>query len=183
MSICKASPSALVRFALVRIDDRLLHGQVLLNWVRALRPVCIAIVDDEMAGRPSQRALLDTVVPDGVALWVGTYAQAAPALLQCAERPPERTMVLVRDPASALALFRAGVPFGELNLGCLGALPGRTRLAAQFCLATHEVEILNCLHLSGVSICLQATPSSRARPWARLERKLRPLGSPGRWLP
>lgn len=151
-----------VRFGLVRVDDRLLHGQVMLNWVRALRPKRIAIVDDALARDDFAQSLLSAVVPSGIALWVGGVAEAASVLLAQPGSSPQATMVLLRSPELALALYEAGVRFAELNIGCVGMQPGRVRVAPQVSLTKAEIEALKVLSRLGVNVSFQALPSEKA---------------------
>lgn len=151
-----------VRFGLVRIDDRLLHGQVMLNWVRALRPKRIVVVDDKLVRDDFARGLLFAVVPPGIALWVGGVIEAASALLVRSDLSPQATMVLLRSPELALALYEAGVRFAELNVGCVGMQPGRVRIAPQVSLTKAEIEALKSLARFGVIVSFQALPSDKA---------------------
>lgn len=150
------------RFCLVRVDDRLLHGQVVLNWVPRLRPRRIAIVDDAVAADQLAASLLPEAVPAGIALWIGTVAQAAPALLKDPGWPPESTLVLVRSPAAARALYESGVRYERLNLGCLRAMPERSRVRRQVHLSPEESEALRYLASSGVAVSVQVVPSETA---------------------
>ena len=161
-------------FLLVRVDDRLLHGQVVLNWVRALRPARIAVVAESLAQDPWARATLMAAAPVGISLWVGGVEEAPQALLHDPRWPPKGTMVLVPDPEEALRLYSAGVPYAALNLGCLGMAPGRVRLLPQFSLSPHEMEVLQSLASKGVQITAQAVPGLAAVPWEKLRAKVVP---------
>jgi len=152
-------------FALVRVDDRLIHGQVILGWARALRPSRIALVDDDLAADPAAGALIAALAPPDLALWIGPAAQARAALLDDPLHPPERTLVLARTPLQALALYEAGVPYEALNLGCVGAAPGRRRVSAQISLNEAERIALRTLRGYGVKISIQPLPTAPARAW------------------
>jgi len=151
-----------VRFCLVRIDDRLLHGQVVVNWVRTLRPRRIAIVDDEIATDGTTVSVLEAACPADLTLWVGTVGEAATALVEQSPVPPADTMILLRSPAQARALYEAGVCYETLNLGCLGARAGRRRVHRQVSLSPDEMEALQYLASVGVVVSIQALPSHRA---------------------
>lgn len=168
-----------VHFCLVRLDDRLLHGQVVLNWVRALRPARIAVVDERLAQDAWARATLFSVAPAGISLWVGGAEEAPQALLLDLGWPPSRTMVLVPNPDEALRLYLAGVPYAALNLGCLGMAPGRIRLLPQLSLSPREMEVLRSLALKGVQITAQALPGQPVVPWEKLYSKVGRSSSSG----
>ncbi len=156
-------------FALVRVDDRLIHGQVILGWARALRPSRIAIVDDDLASDAAASAqacaLIEALAPRDLTLWIGPAAQARAALLGDPLHLPERTLVLVRGPLQALALYEANVPYEALNLGCVGMAPGRRRVSAQVSLNEAERIALRTLRGYGVKISIQPLPTAPARAW------------------
>jgi mannose/fructose/N-acetylgalactosamine-specific phosphotransferase system component IIB len=166
-----ASPPPHVAFCLVRVDDRLLHGQVVLNWVRTLRPSRIAIVDDALAGDLAARLLLTAAAPRGLDIWVGAVADASAALLADPRLPPSTTMVLVRDPETGRRVFDAGVHFAALSLGALGLTSARVRVGSQVSLSREELEVLRYLASKGVMVSAQALPTDRAIGLRELERR------------
>jgi len=74
---------------LCRVDDRLIHGQVVIGWGRPLAARRILLVDDEVAANPWEQELYRMAVPDGVAI---VFAGAAEAMEQLArwQADPER---------------------------------------------------------------------------------------------
>ena len=116
--------------ALFRIDDRLIHGQVVQGWLGLLRVMRVVVADDEAAGDALQQSCMALAIPPGVALTVLTVADAARRLPDVADSE-ERVLLLVAGPAQALAIVSASVD-GEaprhvdaINVGGLHAAPGR----------------------------------------------------------
>jgi mannose/fructose/N-acetylgalactosamine-specific phosphotransferase system component IIB len=157
------------RLALVRVDDRFLHGQVVLNWMRALWPRRVVIADDALANDDLGRVAVATAAPPGIEVWIGGIDEAAYALMGGAI-DPEGTMVLVGDPVSARRLFDAGVRYQRLNVGGVGQAPGRERVGRQVSLTREEWEALRYLERAGVKVTLQALPSDGAVALARVRR-------------
>ncbi len=165
-----------VHLSLVRVDDRLLHGQVVLNWVRALRPQRLAVViDGDPADADLQRAILGAVAPREISLWVGRAADLGSALLE-SNIPPNKIMVLLPNPLVARALYDAGVHYEALNLGCLGAAPGRVRVGAQVSLSRIEMEALRYLASKGVAVTTQALPGDAPVSLEDLARRMERYG-------
>lgn len=163
--------------ALVRVDDRLLHGQVALNWVKALSPTRIVIADDALAVDPLGRAATEAASPPGIIVWIGAVAHAAEAL-RSGVSPGARTIVLLRNPLAARALYDAGVAYPRLNLGVLGRAPERIRIGPQMSVSRSEWEALQYLEQAGVEVTLQALPTDAAvtldrvrspREWPRVQ--------------
>lgn len=164
-------------FALVRVDDRLLHGQVVVNWVRVLRPHRIAVVlAPAVAGDQDSdlsRQLLWAAAPPGVAFWVGGVEQLMHEPWLVLEEETASTLLLLPGVAEAAELYALGVHYGALNLGSVAVGPGRQRLARQVALSTAEAEVLRSLEQAGVVVTIQALPSDRAQPLALVVRRNR----------
>ena len=70
---------------LVRIDDRLIHGQVVEGWLPVLKAQRIVVVCDQAASDETTRALMELSVPQAIRLDILTVA-AAPSILKNADR-------------------------------------------------------------------------------------------------
>src|SRR5512142_19918 len=123
----RRSPDAPMSLVLVRIDDRLIHGQVVAVWLRALGADRIVIVDDNTARDEFLREILTLAAPPGVPVEVLGLADGAVRLRELAVSP-EPVIVLARAPRTVLLLRQAGVPIEIVDLGGLGAGPGRKRI-------------------------------------------------------
>jgi len=169
MSTALDKHDAQVCLALVRVDDRLLHGQVVLNWVRAVRPARILIVDDALAHDSLARDALMAASPPGIEVWIGETQEAVQELAGNRWRAA-RTMVLLRDPISARRLYEAGLGYRRLNVGAVGLAPGRVRVGRQVSLTRDEWEALRYLQQAGVDVTLQPLPSDHAVALARVRQ-------------
>ncbi|MHB1354824.1 MAG: PTS sugar transporter subunit IIB [Anaerolineae bacterium] len=154
-----------VRLVNVRVDDRLLHGQVLYNWLRHLEPDCVIIVSASIT--EVQRELLRAALPARYELWLGNSRQAA-EYLATLDVVPITALLLVPDVWQLLELVHEWIVLPIVTLGSQGWRPGRSRLTPQIALDTREVEVLESLALNGLEIVYQALPSNVAVPWARL---------------
>src|SRR5664279_287697 len=94
-------------FRLVRIDDRLIHGQVVAGWLRALGAKRIVIVDDATARDEFLREVLTLAAPQGVPVEVLGLAEGAARCLELASTP-EPVIVLARSPRTILGFRQAG---------------------------------------------------------------------------
>ncbi len=152
---------------LVRIDDRLIHGQVVAVWLRALGARRIVIVDDATARDEFLREVLVLAAPHGVPVEVLPVAEGGPRLKELAASP-EPVMVLARSPRTVLALRRAGVPIGTVDLGGLGAGPGRKRLHKTISVSPAELAELRELEGLGTRVEIQIVADDRPIPLSAL---------------
>jgi D-glucosaminate-specific PTS system IIB component len=154
----------------VRVDDRLIHGQVIAIWCRHQRFTRVVVVDDAAASDRFMRDVLTLAAPPGLAVEVLSLEQG---LRELRTPRPDRctTMVLVRSPLVAQQLYAGGVTYSKLNIGGLGMAPGRRPVFKNIALSDDEFAILQNLQARGVEITLLTVPGEKARDFADLVRK------------
>jgi PTS system mannose-specific IIB component len=146
---------------LVRIDNRLVHGQVLEAWVPALRVKALVVADDEAAADPFTQAAMGLALGDGLSLEVLTLAGAAASLGPGGNGTGVSTLVLLREVESAVALARAGVALPRLNLGNVHYRAGRKAVSPTVYLDDAELQALETLGRAGCEIELRAVPTEQ----------------------
>jgi D-glucosaminate PTS system EIIB component len=149
-----------MNFGLVRIDDRLIHGQVVTLWVKHLQASRIVIVDDQVVKDSFLQIVLRGAAPPGVKVEVFGLEQAAQAL----DRPEAeraKTIVLLKGPKAAIELRKAGVLFETLNVGGMGAGPGRKPFYRNISATQDELEMFRQLEAQGVAVQVQIEPNAR----------------------
>ena len=148
---------------LVRIDDRLIHGQVVAVWLRALGADRIVIVDDSTARDEFLREILTLAAPPGVPVEVLGLGDGAVRLRELAASP-EPVIVLARAPRTVLLLRQAGVPIDVVDLGGLGAGPGRKRIHKTISASPQEMDDLRELEKLGTRVEVQIVADDRPIP-------------------
>jgi PTS system mannose-specific IIB component len=159
-----------VSLRLVRIDDRLIHGQVVAVWLRALGARRIVIVDDASARDEFLREVLTLAAPDGVPVEVYDVASGAARCIELA-KTPEPVIVLARSPRTMLALRRAGVPIEVVDLGGMGGGPGRKRFHKTISVSPDELRELRELEELGTRVVVQIVADDRPIPLAQLDSR------------
>jgi mannose/fructose/N-acetylgalactosamine-specific phosphotransferase system component IIB len=146
--------------ALVRVDNRLVHGQVLEAWLPALDAHGILVADDEAAANVLARSAMSLAIPSRVSFQVLRVAAAAELLRPGGKGPQsERTLVLLRDVRDALALHEAGVPLPRLNIGNVHFAAGRRQVSPSVFLDPRELSELESLAAEGTEVELRAVPA------------------------
>jgi D-glucosaminate PTS system EIIB component len=153
---------------LVRIDDRLIHGQVVAVWLRALGAQRIVIVDDATARDEFLREVLTLAAPQDVPVEVCDVAAGAARCIELAETR-EPVIVLARSPRTVLALRLAGVPIKVVDLGGMGAGPGRKRLHKTISVSPDELRELRELEQLGTRVEIRIVADDRAIPFRSLD--------------
>jgi PTS system mannose-specific IIB component len=147
---------------LIRIDDRLVHGQVMAAWARALRTTRILVLDDAAAADLFSRQVMQAAMPAHIRLEVEPIRQSAARLAE-AERDGSRTLALLRD-VEAAARLHALHPLRALNVGGAGMAQGRQLVWRSIALSPDELAALRGLRRDGVDVYLQMIPSDPRKP-------------------
>lgn len=154
--------------ALVRVDDRLVHGQVVLGWGQGLRLERIVLADDDVAAAPWEQDLYRMVMPPGMELTFAPVAVAATRLREWAG-DGVRTAVVVGTVEAAAHLFRREPALArQLNLGGIHHRPGRTERLPYVYLSADEHALLTQLGQEGAVITGQDLPTTVPVPLGRL---------------
>jgi mannose/fructose/N-acetylgalactosamine-specific phosphotransferase system component IIB len=166
----------MMRVARVRIDDRLIHGQVVVKWLRYLDCKQILIVDDELWRDDFMQSVLRLAAPSEVRVHVAPVRQAAKLLQSStltlregeASSDAHGALVLVRSPQTALALLDNGILFSELNVGALAAGEGTTRLYKSVSANSEQIAALCAMQDRGVRVYFQMVPEERPMEMSEL---------------
>lgn len=158
-------------FGLVRIDDRLIHGQVIAVWCKHARFTRIAILDDGVGADPFMQQVLRLAAPPDLSVEAYTMAEGIKTLRQDTSNW-RTTMVLLKTPQAAKRLYDEGVAYGALNIGGIGHGPGRKNIFKNISASAEEIVILKYLLAKGVKITLLTVPGEQSQDFANLAGKL-----------
>ena len=148
--------------ALYRIDDRLIHGQVVLGWGQPLDAGFIVLVDDAVAGSEWERELYRMAVPPGTEVYFHTTGEC-PAALARYRDDPRPGILLTADVETMGALVDMGlVP--AVNVGGIHHRDDRTQRLRYVFLSPAEEQALRAIVARGVPVTAQDVPSARAVP-------------------
>jgi mannose/fructose/N-acetylgalactosamine-specific phosphotransferase system component IIB len=159
-------------WTLHRIDDRLIHGQVVVAWGQRLNPKRIWVVDDASAANDWERDLLAMSAP-GVDVRVTTIAAAVAAHAEEAIAPGG-AFLLVRSLPAAQALVEAGARISAFNVGGLHYAPGKDRLGEYVYLDEDDREAARALRRAGVELYVQDIPAAPPQPLESLDPTVAP---------
>jgi mannose/fructose/N-acetylgalactosamine-specific phosphotransferase system component IIB len=157
---------------LQRIDDRLIHGQVVVAWGQRLHPRRIWVADDAAAANAWEKDLLATASP-GAEVCVVTVAEMAAAWAGESEAAGGAFLV-VRDLATALALVEAGASVPRFTLGGLHYAPGKTKVNEYIYLDAADRARARALLARGVALEVQDVPAARAESLVALDPESAP---------
>ena len=140
-----------------RVDERLIHGQVMASWSKRLQLTRIVVVDDRIAKDDFMKTVLSMSAPAGMQIDILSVKDAATMVKS--DTDSANTMLLFKRISAALELARelrgSSYEMAELNLGNLGSVPGRVQVTKNIFLSEEERKQIRELQGLGVNVFLQ----------------------------
>ena len=141
---------------LTRVDDRLVHGQVMTSWVKATGANKIMVVDDGVAEDELMKTVLKGVVPSQVKLGIFSVAKAVDRMVK-GFKDTDKVIMLVKMPETVWRMQEAGVDFKTLNIGGMGIRSDRTTLYQNIAASESERAAIKSLIDAGCAVTIQIT--------------------------
>ena len=146
----------LKNIVLSRIDDRLVHGQVMTSWSKATAANKFMVVDDEVSNDGLMKTVLKGVVPSNIKLGVFSIQKAKDRLVK-GFKEDDRVILLVRTPLTILSLENEGIILPQLNIGGIGTRSDRETLWRNIAVTTEERAALKKIISNGTEVFIQIT--------------------------
>ena len=146
-----------------RVDDRLLHGQVVVGWGQPLHCERIVLVDDEVRASDWEQDLYRMGVPPHMEVVFASVDEAV-AQLPAWEADPRPAIVLMGDLDTAAALSTRCAQVRQLNVGGIHHRAGRTERIRYVYLTDLEAAKLRQIAAGGVTITAQDVPTAAPVP-------------------
>jgi PTS system mannose-specific IIB component len=156
-----------MEIVLARIDNRLIHGQVLESWVPILRANCIIVANDDVAQAVMQKILMKAAVSSGVQVIIDTVEEVS-RLLSTDELGDARVLLLFANAGDALQAIESGLNLKNINLGNMHAGSGKQQCSCTIFLDTSDIAALQKIHNSGVHVTSQCVPTEREVEWSKM---------------
>lgn len=145
---------------LFRIDDRLIHGQVVVGWGQPLDIDLIVLVDDEVATSDWEQELYRMGVPPEMQVVFESVDSAAATLAGHAS-DGRRAILLTADVDTMRRLVESGAEVPAVNVGGIHHREGRTQRLRYVFLAPEEAEGLRAIARHGVRVTARDVPGAR----------------------
>jgi len=142
---------------LVRIDSRLIHGQVITKWIPITGSKTVIIIDDELYKDDFMGQIYASAAPKGVKCSILSVNEAIKRLQE--DRLSEgNTMILFQDIENCYQAFKKGFTFNDLQLGELPKKGERINVFKAISFDLSEALKLKEISDSGVDVVLQPVP-------------------------
>jgi mannose/fructose/N-acetylgalactosamine-specific phosphotransferase system component IIB len=144
---------------ILRVDDRLIHGQVIAGWVRPLGIQSIVLASDKLSHDEWSCSAYRLAIPDGIDFSCCTINECVKHLPAENKR---RIMIIVESVNEASELVRKGLAIKEINVGGIGYREGTREVAPYIYLTTEDIESVVYLHSLGIKVTGKQLPNSVA---------------------
>ncbi len=142
-----------------RVDNRLVHGQVIEGWVPHLATEHLIVANDAFASDFLRQQIAELAVPENVDIHFVELEELAEVLKKCGSS----TLVLFEDCRDARRACDAGVAMETLNIGNLHYAPGKTQLLPHIAVSEDDREDLRRIKEKNVVFDLRRVPTEHVR--------------------
>ena len=147
-----------------RIDNRLVHGQIIEAWLPHIRAKTLLVANDDLAADELRQEIMSLAVPSGISFLCCPVAQAG-ALLQRVRKddPNQHVLILFSDCADAKAAHMTGLSFSLVNIGNLHYGPGKEQVCEHIALGAEDRSCLKYFSEHGVEVDFRCVPSATTK--------------------
>lgn len=141
----------------IRIDDRLIHGQVATQWTNELGATRIMVINDKVANDPIEKSVLRIAAPPNVSTSL-ISRDTAVTNIKAGKYKGQRVFIVVRSPLDVLYLVEHGLDFKEVNVGNISAKKNTEVIRPTISVTPEEKAAFKQLIAKGIVITAIMTP-------------------------
>jgi mannose/fructose/N-acetylgalactosamine-specific phosphotransferase system component IIB len=157
---------------LVRVDSRLVHGQILEAWIPYTKAEALVVVDDEVQKNLLKRSVMEMAVPSSIEIGFASIAEAIEKYNN-GGFPKKKLIVLFSSVRDAKAAYDGGFRFESLNLGNMHFCEGKVQVSSNLCVGLEDSDKIEDLYRKGVSIDTRSVPGERKLELKNIFKKVR----------
>ena len=148
---------------LLRVDDRLLHGQISTYWVEYLKIDRIYVINDEVCHDEFSKMALSLAKPKHIEVCFYELKEGIEQLIND-QTSDARVLAIVNCMSDALHVLTTVTGIHSLNIGGLRAVPGveSTRISGSVMMSDQDIAVCRLLSNQGVQIEIRQIPGEKA---------------------
>lgn len=144
--------------AFLRIDDRLVHGQVIVGWLPEIKPENLVVVNNSVAEDSMRQDLMSLSVPPEVELEFYSPSEISE------DDVDENSFILVSSPKDAWDCLQAGIEPKRFNVGGMHSKEGKEEIFEALHVDDEDRKYFDLIIKSGVEPIFQPTPQNEPKP-------------------
>lgn len=157
--------------SVIRIDDRLIHGQVVTRWAKEYKIQRIIIVNDEISKDISRTILIKQATPPGITVHIVSIDKA----LRVYNNPKyakEKVIMLFTNPSDIVQLVNQGIPITSINIGGMAFRSGKKQISNTVSVDKTDIIAFKKLNQCGIKLEIRTVPSDTPLKIMHLIKKL-----------
>jgi len=141
-----------------RIDNRLVHGQVVEGWLPYFDATELVVVNDKLAGDELQQQIMQLAIPGRIRVSFVPFCQVK-SLYDHLESKGISALYLLANCRDVLRLIEAGVAVPVLNVGNMHYGQGKKHLCAHVAVSEEDLHCLQSLRADGIKLDFRCIPT------------------------
>lgn len=155
---------------LIRIDFRLIHGQVITKWFKQTLATEILIIDDELSKDEFMTSIYTMSAPPGATVNVLSVEKAVEAW-STTQLGNNKLFILFKNVEQAYKAMNLGFPLKEIQIGGLGSAPGRKVVFGPITMNDADAKMLKDMEYQGVHVYLHQVPEESSMEFKKVLEK------------
>ncbi|MCK9274054.1 MAG: PTS sugar transporter subunit IIB [Syntrophales bacterium] len=156
---------------MVRIDNRLVHGQILESWVPFLKTAKIIVVNDQVASDLFMESVIKMAVPHDIELFVYPVEEFAKSYAG-SRSIGRNTIILFADVEDVINAYQWGFRFESLNIGNVNGGSDKRCVISHIFMSSNEINDLMALANNGVEIEIRGVPPDKPLQFSDAVKKM-----------
>ncbi len=141
----------------IRIDERLVHGQVASAWCNTISATRIMVINNQANGDEFIKQMLRMATPSQIALSVLTYEKALTRINQ-GQYDNDQVLIVFKSIMDACEFYQLGFNYPKINIGNCSAKDTTTPTVTGVYINQEDQQAINILKEKGITITIQMTP-------------------------
>lgn len=158
------------QFSLVRIDFRLIHGQVITKWLKHAGAEKIVIIDDQLSKDEFMKSIYVMAAPPGIVVEVYSKEEAVQEW-NSNQLGDKKILLLFKDVKTTYDTIKMGLPLEHIQIGGLGAGAGKKKVYGPIALSDEDFRLLNELDQDNVTVVLHQVPDESPMSFEKVKQK------------
>ena len=155
----------------IRIDGRLIHGQVVTKWIFVTEVNRIIVVDDELLNNPIEKNALKISTPSNIKLSI-LSAESAAKNINAGNYYEQKVMILVKVPKYLRMLSEFGLDIDSINVGNISQKDGSIQVKPSVFLSEENITDLKYLISKGINVTTQMVPAEAAENMSEILNRI-----------
>ena len=157
---------------LIRVDFRLIHGQVITLWSKTYPTDKIVIIDNDLAKDEFMSMVYESAAPSGVRVRIYDEDKAI-RLWTKNQFGDFKVMILFRDISTCYHMYQKGLPMESVQIGGVPKKPNRANIVPAVNLSAEELQQLGEMDAHGIRVYAQVLPDQASMDLKDMEKRFK----------